>query len=455
MRQRLKIKLVEASRYLQNGTLHKVKQFVCPPLTLPYLAALVPDGVDVVIESEVCGSINYDERVDLVGISVLTTLGMRAYEVADEFRRRNVPVVLGGIHASMEPDEAAQHADTVIVGEADETWPQFINDFRNGTPKKRYVAQRPPALDHLPVPRFSLLDGSHYVSRWRRGLLRSAFLGSPWLPVQTARGCPYGCEYCAVSAFNGRRYRTRPIADVLHEIETLRPKCCFFVDDDIFIAPRRAKELFKALIPLKIRWFGQGSIGAAKDPELLRLARRSGCFAILVGIESLSRRDLDSVGKTHNIVEEYETHIRNYRNAGIAVQANMMFGFGPEDPGVFERATDFLIRNRACLTKWWPVIPLPGTPLIARLRDEGRLRDDKWWLRPATHSRVMDLKFEGLEMGQDVFEKNYTRNYARFYSLKNIARRILLPPRKNWPLAMFLNLLYKAKMTQETTSPEV
>ena len=454
MKRRLKIKLVEPSKYREDGKLFKVKQFICPPLTLPYLAALVPDDVEVVIESELFGEINYDEPVDLAAITVYTTLGMRAYEVADEFRRRNVPVVLGGIHASMLPDEAQEHADTVIVGEAEETWPQFINDFRNGVHKKRYVTEHPPRLENLPVPRFSLLDQSHYISRGRRGVLRSTFLGSPWFPIQTARGCPYGCEYCAVTAFNGTRHRTRPISDVIKEIETLKPKSCFFVDDDIFLAPRRAKELFRALIPLKIRWMGQGSIGAAKDIELLRLARASGCFAILVGIESLSRRELDSIGKKQNIIEEYETQIRNYRDAGIVIQANMMFGFGPEDPGVFDEATDFLLKNRVPLTKWWPVIPLPGTGLYARLQEEGRLKDGRWWLRPAGNSTLLDLEFTGIEMGEDVFKENYSRAYARFYTLKNIAKRLLLPPRKHWALGTFLNLLYKAKMTQTTTSIE-
>ena len=454
MGKRFKLKLVEPSKYHAGGRLLKVKQFICPPLTLPYLAALAPDDADVVIESEFFGDINFDEPVDLVGITVYTTMGMRAYEVADEFRRRGVPVVLGGIHASMVPDEAAEHADTVIVGEADETWPQFIKDFRNGTPKRRYVPERYPPLEGLPVPKFSLLKRSRYVGGWGRGVLRWAFLGAPWHPVQTARGCPHGCEYCAVTAFNGRTYRTRPIADVVREIETLRPRSIFFVDDDIFVSPRRAKELFKALIPLGIRWVGQGSISAAKDLELLALARRSGCFFVLVGIESLSRRELDFVKKAHNVVEEYEAHIKRFRDAGILIQCNMMFGFGPEAPSVFDEATDFLIRNRAPLTKWWPVIPLPGTGLYARLREEGRLKDEQWWLQPPSGNGLMDLKFTGLEMGEDVFRADYARSYARFYSLGSIAKRVLLPPRKRWALELFLNLVYKIRMTQETTSIE-
>jgi radical SAM superfamily enzyme YgiQ (UPF0313 family) len=454
LRKHLKIKLVEPSKYHADGRLFKVKQFVCPPLTLPYLAALVPDDVQVAIESEFFGDIHFDEPADLVGITVYTTLGMRAYEVADEFRRRGVPVVLGGIHASMVPDEAARHADTVIVGEAEETWPRFIADFRNGTPKKRYVPERPPPLERLPVPRFALLNTAHYIARWRRGLLRSAFMGSPWYPVQTARGCPHGCDYCAVTAFNGRAYRTRPIADVVREIETLRPKSVFFVDDDIFVSPRRAAELFKALIPLRIRWVGQGSINAAKRPELLELARAGGCRVMLVGVESLSRRELDSVGKRHNVVEEYEAALRAFRRAGIVVQGNMMFGFGPEAPGVFDEAADFLIRNRVALTKWWPVIPLPGTGLYARLKAQGRLKDEQWWLRRPSANGLMDLQFTGLEMGEDVFRDNYARAHARFYSLGSIAKRVLLPPGRRWAIELFLNLLYKIKMTQETTSIE-
>jgi radical SAM superfamily enzyme YgiQ (UPF0313 family) len=241
---------------------------------------------------------------------------------------------------------------------------------------------------------------------------------------------------------------------VVREIETLKPKSVFFVDDDIFLSPRRAKELFRALIPLKIRWLGQASIGAAKDPELLRLARASGCFVVLVGIESLSRRELECVAKRQNIVAEYERHIRNYRRAGISIQANMMFGFGPEEPDVFDTATDFLIKNRATLTKWWPVLALPGTGLHARLKSEGRLTDESWWLQPPDGKTLLDLRFTGLEMGQDVFKRNYSRAFRRFYTLRNIARRILLPPSRNWPRELFFNLLYKMKMRQATTSIE-
>ncbi|GAH61991.1 unnamed protein product, partial [marine sediment metagenome] len=214
---------------------------------MPFLAALTPRGIDVSIVNELFEDINFEEEVDLVGITSYTTNIHRAYEIADEFRRRNVPVAMGGIHVSMEPEEAKEHADTIIVGEAEETWPQFINDFRNGIRKKVYRAEKRPSLVHLPIPRFSLINKSHYVDY-------------QVIPIQTARGCPYSCDYCSVTKFSGKRYRPRPISDVINEIEILGAKMYFFIDDNIFTSHSRATELLKALIPLKILWFGQATI---------------------------------------------------------------------------------------------------------------------------------------------------------------------------------------------------
>jgi len=445
----LKIKLIEPTRCLGNGQLLRKPWLISPSLTLPYLAALAPDDVEIVIENDYFGEPNYEEPVDLVGITSYTNRALRAYEIADEFRRRKVPVVMGGIHVSLAPDEAAEHADTVVVGEAEETWPQFIEDFRKGRAKERYTAERYPSLANLPPPKFPLLDQSRYMCFRPKGLWR--LLPTPLMPIQAARGCPHNCEFCSVAAFSGRQYRARPVGDVIAEIKAVGARSCFFVDDNIFAAPQYARELFRALIALGLKWTGQGTLAAAKDRELLELAAESGCVAMCVGLESLSRKHLHSVRKTHNVVEDYPKHLKTYRDVGISVTATMIFGFDTEDASSFDESCDFLVRHRVPFTHWFPLTPYPGTALLARLREEGGLKDDRWWLRRDLARRFGPLKFPSAEVTEEVFRERFFRAWKRFYSWRNIARRILLPPAKRWPIEILFNLAHRRDLSRDTS----
>ena len=439
----MKILFIEPTRYLNNGKLLKLKILSIPSLTLPLLAALTPDEVDVEIAIELAEDINFDCKVDLVGITSYTTNVYRAYEIADEFRRRKVPVIMGGMHVSMEPEEALEHADSVIIGEAEETWPQFINDFRNGRQKKVYEAKERPSLISLPVPRFSLLYKYRYLSFKKAGVL--SFLLRSVIPIETARGCPHSCDFCCATKYFGSKYRPRPIADVVNEIKTLGAPNCYFVDDNIFANPPRAKELFKALIPLKIHWLGQATINVAEDKELLKLARMSGCSALCIGLESLSRQSLESVGKKTNKVEYYERHLKTIRREGISIAVGMMFGFDDEEPGVFKESYEFLVKNRIPVASWWPIIPYPGTPLYQRLKDQGRLNDDRWWLN--SYSTAYSLRFKGTKMEDKLFVKNFHHYYRHFYSLKSIMRRILFPPQRRCFSLILFNLGSRIRIT--------
>jgi len=430
----MKIKLIGPTRYLENGKLLKSKKLIVFSLTFPLLAALAPPDIDVSIVNEICEDINFEKKVDLVGITSYTINIHRAYQIADEFRRRNVPVVMGGIHISMEPEEAKEHADTIIIGEAEETWPQFINDFRNGIRKEVYKAEKRPSLVHLPVPRFSLINKSHYVD-YRV------------IPIQTGRGCPHSCDFCSVTKFSGKQYRPRPIPDVINEIKTIGEKIYFFIDDNIFASPSRARELLKALIPLRILWIGQATISAAEDKELIELARKSGCIELGVGLESLSRKNLKSVGKTINKVEHYEKNLKTYRKLGIRVAASMIFGFDDEEPQVFKETYHFLLKNRVPYTYWSPLCPYPGTPLYKRLKEQGRLKDAKWWLNP--DGKTYGLQSTGTKMEEEVFSKNLYHYYKRYYSLGSIIKRTLFPPQQRWPSTIYLNLAYRKRVTPE------
>lgn len=432
----MKVKLIGPTRYLENGKLLKSKKIIVPSLTFPLLAALTPSDINISIVNEICEDINFEEKVDLVGITSYTINIHRAYQVADEFRRRNVPVVMGGIHVSMEPEEAKEHADTIIIGEAEETWPQFMNDFRNGIRKEVYRAEKRPSLVHLPIPRFSLINKSHYVDY-------------QMIPIQTGRGCPHSCDFCSVTRFSGRRYRPRPIPDVINEIKTLGAKFCFFIDDNIFASPSRARELLKALIPLRILWIGQATISAAEDRELIELARKSGCIELAVGLESLSRKNLKSVHKTMNKVEHYEKNLKAYRKLGIRVAASMIFGFDDEEPGVFKEAYHFLMKNRLPYTYWTALCPYPGTPLYERLKAQGRLKDAKWWLN--RKRRIYGLEFTGNKMEEKVFSKNLYHYYRRFYSIRSIIKRTLFPPQRRWLPTIYLNLAYRKRITRQAS----
>ena len=441
----MKITLIDPSRYLDSGKLHKPKRLFSPSLTLPLLAALTPDDVEVSIVNEVFEDINFDHEADVIGITSYTTNIHRAYQVADEFRRRNVPVVMGGMHVSMEPEEAQEHTDTIIIGEAEETWPQFINDFRNGIRKNVYEARERPSLANLPMPRFSLLDQSKYVTFKKQGL--SGFFLKTMIPIETARGCPYSCDFCTVTKFFGGQYRPRPISDVINEIKALEAKICYFIDDNIFASPARAKELFKALIPLKINWISQATIGAVEDKELIELARKSGCLFLCIGLESLSRTNLVSMGKKINKVENYAKYLKAYSDAGIIVGVTMMFGFDDDEPGVFKEAYDFLVKNHVPLTAWQAIRPQPGTALYKRLKDQGRLKDNKWWLSPDV--KTCYLQYTGTKMDEEVFAKNFNYYYNHFFSLGSIIKRTLLPPQKRFLLQLLFNLIYRRNLTSE------
>jgi radical SAM superfamily enzyme YgiQ (UPF0313 family) len=440
----MRITLIEPSRHLAGGALLKVRSLVFAPVTLPLVAALTPPGHDVRIVVEPLEDVAFSDRPDIVGLTATTARALRAYEIADEFRRRGVHVAMGGVHASAVPREALQHADTVFVGEADETWPRFLADYERRCHQRVYEAAERPSLDRLPNPRYSLLHPDRYLLWRTEGLAR--FLPLPVQCVQTARGCPHDCEYCVVTAFHGRHYRPRPIPQVVEEMEALGARSYCFLDDNIFASPARARELMRALAPMRISWMGQSTLGAADDPELVRLAKESGCIVLFVGIESLSQSSLDASGKRVNRVADYERQLRVFRKAGISVFAAMMFGFDGEGAQAFGEARDFLVRNRLAYSVWHPLLPLPGTRLHRRLDAEGRLKRTDWWLDPEMVASFASLKFVDEAIDGDEFAREFARCYRSLYSLPNIVRRVLWPPRRRSFAQAVVNLALRRRV---------
>ncbi len=334
-------------------------------LSLATVAAWFPEETNLRIINDNIEEINFQEKVDLVGITAMTSTAPRAYEIADKFRERGVPVILGGIHPSALPQEASQHADSVVIGEAEGVMESLIEDFRKRRLKKFYHSARRPSLMNLPLPRKDLWQGSKFYREWNM--------------VQTTRGCPFYCDFCSVTTFFGRTYRTRPVPEVIKEVKQFpHPSTIFFVDDNLTARPDYARRLFKALTPLKIRWFGQSSITIAKDEELLRLASRSGCFGLFIGFESLSSTNLKEVGKTSNHVQEYPTAIKKIHDSGIGVVGAFIFGFDSDDVGVFEETVKFIDKNQLELASFAILTPLPGTRLYKRMEEEGRIIERDW-----------------------------------------------------------------------------
>lgn len=334
-------------------------------LTLATVAALFPKDTNIRLINDSIDKIDFDEKVDLVGITAMTSTAPRAYEIADRFRKKGVPVILGGIHPTALPQEASLHADSVVIGEAESVMCNLIDDFREGKLKKFYHSLERPSLVNLPLPRKELLIGSKFYREMD--------------VVQTTRGCPFSCDFCSVSDFFGQTYRTRPIPDVIEEVKQLNNRAIiFFVDDNIAGYPPYAKKLFKALTPLKIRWFGQGSVIIAKDAELLKLAAKSGCIALFIGFESLSSTSLKQVGKTPNRVQDYSTAIKKIHDSGIGIIGAFIFGFDSDDESVFEKTVEFIEKNQLELTSFSILTPLPGTRLYKRMEEQGRIIERDW-----------------------------------------------------------------------------
>jgi len=413
------------------GRSQKQKKTLIPPLGLAMVAALTPPEVEVSLTDENITAIDFCKEVDLVAITALTVTAPRAYEIADAFRARGVKVVLGGVHPSMLPEEAGQHADAVVIGEAESIWPNLIEDFKANKLQKLYRQHERPSLVGLPIPRRDLFTkGAYYVAN----------------TVSTTRGCPYSCSFCSVTSFFGHTYRCRPIEEVLKEIEELgEKKLIAFVDDNIVGNPKFAKELFRALIPYKIKWIAQASVTIAKDDELLKLAAASGCIDLLIGFESLSPSNLRAVGKRINVVNEYENVIRKIHSYGIAIHGFFIFGFDEDDENVFQRTVRFAQRMRLETAQFDFLTPYPGTALGESLDKAGRIVTKDW------SKYGYGLVFEPKPMSPEMLQKGHDWAWHEFYSLPSIWRRVGVA-RHNLAALWAINLGWRShyrKLAQE------
>lgn len=376
------------------------------PLGLGVLAALTPPEINLRIYDENLGEYPYNDDVDLVGLSLMTARATRGYQIADEYRKRGVPVVFGGSHPTLVPDESMQHADAIVIGEAELTWNELLDDLKKGTLKQVYRSPRWVDMDEVPIPRRDLLSPK-------------ATFGA--VSIQATRGCPFDCNFCTVTKFFGGSYRYRSIDLVIQEVEqeiARGKRTFFFVDDNIIANRRYARELFERLIPLKIKWGGQASITAAKDPEVLALAGKSGCMALFIGIESISKETLHNAHKDFNNPEKYAENFQKYHDNGITILAGIIFGFDTDDESVFERTVEFLVKHKIGLANFGILTPLPGTDVYTKLNEEGRIFERTW--SKYTASQVV---FYPKLMSPERLKEGHVWAKDEFYSLSSLARR--------------------------------
>ena len=406
------MKLLLVAPIAKSKFLGKGFAFNLPFLSLPILATYAPPDVEVTIVDERIEEINFATSYDMVGITIMTPLAPRAYEIAEEFHKRGVIVVMGGMHVSACPDEASLHADAIVIGEAEQVWPMLIDDFKRGVLKKVYKAETHTNLASLVPMKRNLLPKDKYV---------------PVEFVETTRGCPFGCHFCSVTKFFGGKYRVRPVDAVIKEIATFKPttqrfsikNVVFFVDDNIIGNRDHAIELFKRIKPYKLNWLGQASMNLAKDEELMALAKESGCLGFMIGFESLSDEVLKDVGKKPNVTTEYLAAIRKIQSYGIGVMGSFIFGFDQDDETVFEKYWQFVKKSGLEALYVGIMTPYPGTRFFEDLNKEGRIFDHNWNNYDTSH-----VVFHPKKMSAETLNKGYRWALKKSYSSYSIFKRL-------------------------------
>lgn len=419
----------EHSLYVDNASME--------PLQLGILAALTPPDVAVSMVDDRLEPVPYDASFDLVAVTVETFTARRAYEIADTFKKHGKKVLLGGMHVTLLPEEAMRHADSVMTGDAEDRWAEMIDDLRAGRLKDAYVC-RPVA-----VPQKGVLTR------------RDIFSGKKYLPLsllQFSRGCRFQCNYCASSAYFERHHYCRDVDEVVAEIRSQKRRLLFFVDDNIVGDKARAKDLFRALIPLKVRWVSQGSIDMLEDDELMTLMVKSGCLGHVIGFESIRPDSIESMGKGVNrtyVKDHYHEAIRKLRYYGLQTWAAFTVGHDTDTLDSIRATYEFALRNKFTFAAYNILMPYPGTVLYDRLKRENRLLyDGTWWLHPAyrfNHAAFVPARMTAPELTEAAYACR--RDYN---SIRSVAYR-LFEPRTNLrnPVRFFAYMAYNPVFRRE------
>jgi len=420
----LKIALLAPAGAMHRYSGNFGKSLHYAPLTLTTLAALIPEDVEheVVIYDETAGKIPLDIDADLIGITCITGTAPRCYAYADYFRKKGIVVAMGGVHPSMLPEEAAQHADVVFTGFSEQTFPQFIHDFVKGSYQKFYHQNADYTIEGKPHPRRELLNPKRYITT---------------KTVEAIRGCCHTCSFCAYPAAFGKPVHKRPVKEVVAEIEALNTKHVLFPDVNLITDRAYALELFNALIPLKIIWLGLVTSSVGIDDEIMTVFRKSGCKGLLIGFESITQESQQYIHKGVNKVNNYVSLMERLHDNGILVQGCFAFGGDEEDESVFDRTVEMIIKAKIDLPRYSILTPFPQTQYYAQLEKEGRIIERNWAMYDVQH-----CVFQPKLMTKEQLEEGTDRAWRATYKTSNIMKR--LAPFTNSPwLSVPINLGYK------------
>ena len=409
--------------YRHRGGIFK-KSLRYQPLTLTTLAALVPAEVNaqVTLYDEGIEEVPRELVADLIGLTVITGTAVRSYQLADHYRTRGIPVVLGGPHVTLLPEEAATHADSIVTGYAEQSWPQLLRDFAAGAILSHYRQSADFSLDNPVFPARELLDG-------RRFLTQDVF--------EATRTCNHGCDFCVAPAAWGRKPYQKPVEHVVEDIRRQGAKKLIFIDLNLIADRGYAARLFQALIPLRVRWFGLSTLLIAHDRELLELMTRSGCSGLLIGFESVSPANLQQARKRFNDPRQYQEVVALLHRHGISVMGCFVFGLDEDTPEVFRRTAEFVVDACIDLPRFAVATPFPGTPFHRRLAAEGRILTRNWELYDGQH-----VVFQPKRMSVETLQRGHEAAWRYAYRYRSIARR-LFGARVQTSVAIVSNLGYR------------
>lgn len=386
-----------------------------PLLTFPILAAYTPDDVEVEIIDEAIEAVDFDDPVDLVGLTAMTHTVPRAYRIADEYRKRGVKTVMGGFHVTTLPDEAQKYVDSVVLGEGEEVWPQVVEDFKKGQLKPRYTSPGLFDVTSYKTPRVELLS---------KYLLPPETYNPPYYPslniIEVSRGCPFKCSYCAVANFYGKKHRLRPLEDVLQEIRLRklqsRMRFIAFSDDNLYGNKTYFRELLNGLKKMNINWAAQMSLNIARSPDLLTLMVESGCQTLGFGIESINQESLISVNKLTNKVDEYDELLERVKKYNIRIFFAIMLGFDYDDDSIFEKTSQWVKKHIDSIIylNFHILTPLPGTGVYHQLLKENRIFDFDW-----RHYDTRHVVYKPRLMSPETLYNGYKKLIEEFIPITN------------------------------------